>query len=681
MPIGGGEKLKRSLAVQVFYGSLLLVLGGIMAGDAHASVSVAVVDPDGGEVLIAGETYPVRWTSVKGPGEITGSVNIEYSTNAGSNWTAVSPPNAGNSGSYNWLVPTVWSHQSLVKITDANHPSVFDTSNELFTIAISAIGVDDDFDSSTPGWLVYRFNNIPAGLDASVNGDTVFVADGSYPGNLDFSAGLPVGQTRAITVQSVNGPHDCIIDCQGSGSGFNFHTNEGSDSIVDGFTITNGAGTYNGAVFDGGGIRCEYASPTIRNCVIINNEATTGAGISCSVQADPTIRDCTIAGNTASLSGGGIHCFDNARPQIINCNIAGNRAEIGGGINCEFTSRPSISNSIISGNQATYGGGLECMGHSPQATEVTLTNCIISGNKASIGGGLECYDGPKVTAVNSNITDNIAPEGSALSCDSSFSGSSDVEMINCILWGNWNGQDANCILNNDGSSIAVTYCDVQDPNANDADIYPGPNNIDDNPLFVMDGPDAITGTWTTDATYDSGTHRTIFLDSNANFVPGGLVGRWIAPDTYQLPQGLIVANTATAVQIVGNVVGPVSAGAQYRVVAYQLSFWSPCLDVGTDVGAAPTDIDSALRPIDVPGRGEDYTSKEYDMGPYERAALPGDVNKDSRTNVNDLTLMANQWLQIGINKSDIHPAVGDGIVNLQDFRLLAENWLEDAIGP
>ena len=97
--------------------------------------------------------------------------------------------------------------------------------------------------------------NIQAGIDAASDGDTVSVADGIYTGdgnrNLDFKG-------KAITVKSENGPSNCIIDCEGNGRGFYFHSNETEKSVVSGFTITNGSG-----IVFGGGIYCDHSSPTI----------------------------------------------------------------------------------------------------------------------------------------------------------------------------------------------------------------------------------------------------------------------------------------------------------------------------------------------------------------------------------------------------------------------------------
>jgi hypothetical protein len=90
----------------------------------------AILEPNGGEFLFGGTEYTIRW---QGGGDIE-QIRIEYCTDNGSAWRAVEPPNAGNAGSYDWPVPPVDSNQCLVRISDADHPTMSDTSDEPFTI-------------------------------------------------------------------------------------------------------------------------------------------------------------------------------------------------------------------------------------------------------------------------------------------------------------------------------------------------------------------------------------------------------------------------------------------------------------------------------------------------------------------------------------------------------------------
>ena len=184
------------------------------------------------------------------------------------------------------------------------------------------------------------YQYIQDGINAAVNIDTVIVLDGIYKGaqnkNLDFKG-------KTITVTSQNGAESTIIDCENDGRGFYFYSGEGPDSVVNGFTITNGYADY------GGGIMIYGASPTIQNNVI-------SYCIFYKYNFDQFIR-----------KGGGVYCYGSE--SIIRDNkILGNRADVGGGIYCEKSS-PIIEGNIISGNDYCFSSGsIHCAGSSPIIT-------------------------------------------------------------------------------------------------------------------------------------------------------------------------------------------------------------------------------------------------------------------------------------------------------------------------
>src|SRR5215472_1859228 len=88
---------------------------------------------------------------------------------------------------------------------------------------------------------------IQAGIDNGTNGDIVLVSQGNYKENLDFKG-------KAITVRSVNGAVTTTIDGGKLDYVVKFTTNEGSTSVLDGFTVTNGFP---------GGINISGSSPTV----------------------------------------------------------------------------------------------------------------------------------------------------------------------------------------------------------------------------------------------------------------------------------------------------------------------------------------------------------------------------------------------------------------------------------
>ena len=89
-----------------------------------------VLQPNGGEQVVAGRPYTVRWRVVEGT-PVT-RVAIGYSLDGGDTWAMADE--VDNTGSYEWLVPSATSDACLTKIVDVRNPSVADTSDRLFSI-------------------------------------------------------------------------------------------------------------------------------------------------------------------------------------------------------------------------------------------------------------------------------------------------------------------------------------------------------------------------------------------------------------------------------------------------------------------------------------------------------------------------------------------------------------------
>jgi hypothetical protein len=174
------------------------------------------------------------------------------------------------------------------------------------------ITVDDDGPAD--------FNNIQAAIDDAKDGDTVVVRDGIYTGegNRDINF---LG--KAIVVKSENGPENCIVDCNGSETelhrGFDFQNGEEPNSVVDGFTITNGYANSGGGIY--GGAR----RATVTNCIIAHNVAYRGGGGIAHLGG--TISNCVIYANSARTGGGLFFC----QGKILNCTVAYNTASLVGG--------------------------------------------------------------------------------------------------------------------------------------------------------------------------------------------------------------------------------------------------------------------------------------------------------------------------------------------------------------
>ncbi|MHC4243925.1 MAG: S8 family serine peptidase, partial [Planctomycetota bacterium] len=225
-------------------------------------------------------------------------------------------------------------------------------------------------DPSDPANL---YLTIQDAIDDANDGDVLIAESNSlFLETIDFKG-------KAITLRSgdITNPDDpnispedtILLGILDEDSVVTFQNNEGSGTVLKGFTISWGSADY------GGGIRCDKSSPTITDCIISNNFANYyGAGIDC-VESSPTIKNCTIINNLTSSNtgiGGGVNCEDSS-PTISNCIISNNFADnFGGGIAC-YQSNPAIFNCIITNNSALYkGGGIDLEYSSP-----TITNCTI----------------------------------------------------------------------------------------------------------------------------------------------------------------------------------------------------------------------------------------------------------------------------------------------------------------
>ncbi|MFH1999555.1 MAG: right-handed parallel beta-helix repeat-containing protein [Planctomycetota bacterium] len=276
-------------------------------------------------------------------------------------------------------------------------------------------------------------------IDAATPGDTIVVHPGTYVENIRFSG-------KAIHLKSSGCATLTVIDGNSSGSVVTFANSEDRQSVLEGFTVTNGSGTTILYTPYGGGIRCVGSSPTIKGNIIRDNRAVDiwllsgyGAGIYSSGGA-PLITGNLIHDNVALESGGGI--LANASAEIVNNRIFSNMAHHGGGIQGSDTVR--IAGNLIYDNIASDADGE--------------------------GAGIDCDD--SVTIDGNTICHNRTPvsTGAGILCTGTG-----VVITNTIVWGNTkiNGYPAAQIT---GSPI-VSYCDVEGG-------WAGTGNLNADPLFA-----------------------------------------------------------------------------------------------------------------------------------------------------------------------------------------------------
>ena len=247
----------------------------------------------------------------------------------------------------------------------------------MFVIPCSAveISVEPDGSGDQP--------TIQAAINVAAIGDEVVLSVGTYTGNGNRDIDL---NGKAITVRSVD-PKDpavvasTIIDCQGSESephrGFHFHNNEDANSVLDGFTITGGYGSFGGAIL------CQNSSPLISNCEFVNNFASAAGGaIENENGSNPILTNCVFRNNSSDWVAGALRNHTSS-PLLINCLFIDNSTGIAGGAiqNENSSSNPILMNCTFAGNTADgWAAGIVNNDSIP-----VISNCIFWGNSASGG--------------------------------------------------------------------------------------------------------------------------------------------------------------------------------------------------------------------------------------------------------------------------------------------------------
>lgn len=391
-------------------------------------------------------------------------------------------------------------------------------------------GAEDCVTDSCP-WIVNPlgtgdYPTIQAAIDAAANGQVIRLSAGTYSGagNRDLSF-----QGKTIILESFDGnPEACIIDCGGSEAephyGIYFASSEiGPETVVAGITFQN-------AYFTpwGGAIRCESSSPSLTNCIFLENSSGAWGGGVYLRESSSILTDCQFISNDANQSGGGVYNYTgyDASPSLIRCTFSYNgkngMVSVGGApsiTDCVFLENtrsglvcdgsPIIQNCLFSGNTSTTkGGGLRCGSSSdPQiigctfaknsalqyggaicadyASSPSISNCTFYGNSAPYGAALFSESNASLTLDNSVVAFNLS--GGAIECEAGGSAT-----LTCSdVFGNVGGDWVGCVAGQNGSNGNISadplFCD---PDDGDFSLR------DDSPCLTENNPSCeLIGAW------------------------------------------------------------------------------------------------------------------------------------------------------------------------------------------
>lgn len=320
-----------------------------------------------------------------------------------------------------------------------------------------------------------RGDSLQSVINSSAVGDEVWVAAGTYRTTTGINRTISFSMRNGVAIYGSFSGNETLLSQRITTNGLtsilsaeigipgiadnSYHTiqNTGlnNTAVIDGFiirdandnrvaTTTNGLG---GGIYNNGSGAGNVCSPTIRNCVIINNQAVFGAGIF----------------NSGYL--GGV-----SNPLIINCVIAFNTATSGGG---------GMDNFALSGTASP-----------------TITNCVFYFNTAiQRAGAMYCWGGNNGNAnpvvLNTAFVNNTAADGGAIVSDrlnsgGGSSGNSNPNFRNCVFWVNTVSGTGPQFLILGGATFSATYTDINLTGQNPPHTISGATtgNFNANPLFT-----------------------------------------------------------------------------------------------------------------------------------------------------------------------------------------------------
>ena len=490
------------------------------------------------------------------------------------------------------------------------------------------ITVDDDGPAD--------FDTISGAINASRHGDTIVVKPGTYNEKISFN-----NKAVTLTGEDPDDPNivETTIITADSGYSVSFDFEEDSGSVLTGFTIT------------GQGIHCYGTSPTLTKNIITNCD---GHGIHGEIGAAPIISHNTITNsrwqgiyscngpitrNIITENNGGLAFCDGP----ITDNIISNNSNVdsGRGGAISFCEGP-ITGNVLANNYSAYKGGAlyECQGD--------IINNTITGNTSAIAGGGVCNC--RGLIMNNIITGNISDSGGGLfSCTQIYNNTivGNIARVNGGALGQCPGYVSNNIIafNKAGGLVGGIYgSSVNSYNSffsNEGGNVGGGAGIGPGD-FVADPLFSSNGYWDDNQTPEESDD--VWIDGDYHVQSGA--GRWNPVET----RWIIDVQT------------------------------SPCIDGGDPDSDWTAELWPHGRHINIGAYGG-TAQASMSLSPVGTAAdLNPDINDaNDWIDYRDMALLSDKWLSLEAPR--IQDINRDGLVDLADFAILADNWQPQPPAP
>jgi hypothetical protein len=266
---------------------------------------------------------------------------------------------------------------------------------------------------------------IQAGLYAAGVGDTVLVACGTYD---EYN----ILVTPHVTLLSETGQPDCVtIDGQSLGRVL-LCSELGSDTRIEGFTITGGLAQGEGNLGKGGGLFSQLSAQVMTHCDFRENHAVRGGGACCEYGTE-RFEFCRFVDNSTETVGGGVS-INESDATFLDCEFVDNESEMDAGAVNLTHAAAVFERTIFRGNESRFwGGALMNQGY---AGTTHLLGCTLVGNRTALSWGGAIFTCGEATPIIENCIVAFNDGDAAINA---YDATSLPTVICCDVFGNIGG--------------------------------------------------------------------------------------------------------------------------------------------------------------------------------------------------------------------------------------------------
>ena len=244
--------------------------------------------------------------------------------------------------------------------------------------ALLAVAIGARVDAATLQ-VPAQFPTIAAAVTASVNGDVIEIAAGTY----ELTEPVAIG-TKLITIRGAvdaKGAPATVLSGRNVNRHFTFNLGTNPTLRFENLRMTEGRAAFGGAVSS------DRGGATFRNCVFDSNVALSNGPINGlggavailntsgnSLGSQLVFEDCVFSGNSASNTTAAV-------------NGAGGAVYLSNNCGASFTRCVFVGNSVPLPDRGT-GGAVMSLGSHTSSVRVSFVDCVVEGNTAWSVGGL-----------------------------------------------------------------------------------------------------------------------------------------------------------------------------------------------------------------------------------------------------------------------------------------------------